>query len=489
MNAAASISSVHKPGRVVTADPRRWISLVFIAIAQLMVALDATIMSIALPSAQASLHFSDAERQWVITAYTLAFGGLLLLGGRVADRLGRKRAFLIGLAGFATASVLGGVALNLGMLIAARALQGAFAALLTPTALSLLAVTFTEPRERAMAFAVYGGIAGSGAAAGLLLGGALTEYLNWRWCLYVNVPIAIVAAIGAFTVLTDTAPSRNHRFDIPGVVLATAGLVALVYGCTQAVTAGWGSGTVVGSLVASVALLALFVVREARTANPLLPLRIVLDRNRGGAYLAVMLAIAGMFGAFLFLTYYLQVVLRYTPLQAGLAFLPMTVASQVGSWAIARTLMPRVPARALMAPGLLVAAAGMAVLTQLRVDGGYLLHILPAEVLLGLGIACVMVPAFSIGTLGVDPRQAGVAAATVNTASQIGASLGTALLNTIAAGATVAYLASHGRSLAAQALVHGYSSATVWGTAILVLGAVLSAVLINAGRTASHQSK
>ncbi len=467
---------------------RRWIALAFIALAQLMIALDATIVSIALPSAQRALRASDAERQWVITAYTLAFAALLLVGGRIADTFGRKRTFVIGLAGFALASAVGGSSGSFLVLLAARAAQGAFAALLAPTALSLLAVTFTQPHERARAFAVYGAIAGSGAALGLLLGGVLTQYLGWRWCLYVNVPIAVAAAVGGFRVLNGDGGARGQRVDIPGVVFATAGLVALVFACTQAVSSGWRSATVIGFLVASAVLLCAFVVREALTSAPLLPLQIVLDRNRGGAYLAAAFAIAGMFGAFLFLTYYLQVVLRYSPLQAGLAFLPLTVASQAGSWGIASVLMPRVPARWIMAPGALTAAAGMLILTQIQVDSGYLTHVLPAEILLGIGIACVMAPAFNLGTRGVDPRQAGVAAATVNAATQIGASLGTALLNTIAASATVAYLAGLRPSAGGmnQALVHGYAVATAWAAGVLVLGAVVTAILINAGRPAPH---
>ena len=324
---------------------RRWITLAFVALAQLMIALDATIVSIALPSAQRALGASDAERQWVITAYTLAFAGLLLVGGRIADSIGRKRTFVIGLAGFALASAIGGSASSFLVLLAARAAQGAFAALLAPTALSLLAVTFTQPRDRARAFAVYGAIAGSGAALGLLLGGVLTQYLGWRWCLYVNVPIAIAAAVGGWRVLSGNGGGHRQPIDVPGVIFATGGLVALVYACTDAVSSGWGSATVIGFLAGSALLLIAFVVREARAENPLLPLRIVLDRNRGGAYLAAAFAVAGMFGAFLFLTYYLQVVLRYSPLQAGLAFLPLTVASQAGSWGIAGVLMPRVPAR------------------------------------------------------------------------------------------------------------------------------------------------
>jgi EmrB/QacA subfamily drug resistance transporter len=474
MSAAPSLA----PQVQVSQQPsrRRWVALAFIALAQLMIALDATIVSIALPSAQAALGASDADRQWVVTAYTLAFGGLLLLGGRVADTLGRKRAFVIGLAGFALASVIGGAAPNFGVLVAARAMQGAFAALLAPTALSLLAISFTQPRERATAFAVYGSIAGSGAAIGMLLGGALTQYLSWRWCLYVNLPIAVAAAIGGWSVVPDSTSRARSSFDVPGAVLVTGGLVALVYACTEAATSGWSSGIAVGLLVISAAMLVLFVVREARTANPLLPLRILADRNRGGAYVTVGLGVAGMFGAFLFLTYYMQVVLHYTPLQAGLAFLPITIASQAGSWLIARRLLPRLAPRTFMVPAALVAAAGMALLTQMQVGSGYLSLILPAEILLGLGISSLMVPAFSLATLGVDQREAGVASATVNTAQQIGASLGTAVLNTIAAGATAGFA---GPRLAA--LVHGFAVATGWGAVVLVLAAITSGVLITAG--------
>jgi EmrB/QacA subfamily drug resistance transporter len=448
-----------------------------------MVALDATIVNIALPSAQASLHVSDASRQWVITGYTLAFGGLLLLGGRIADRFGRKRTLLAGLAGFAAASALGGAAPSFELLIAARALQGAFAALLTPTALSLLAVTFTEPRERATAFAVYGSIAGSGAAIGLLLGGALTQFLSWRWCLYVNVPIALVAAFGAWRLLPGGAGShRGGGFDVAGVVLGTGGLVAVIYACSQAVSLGWSSPLVVGLLAGGCVVLAGFVVRERTARSPLLPLQIVLDRTRGGMYLAVLLSLAGLLGAFLFITYYLQVVLHYSPLEAGLAFLPVTVSSQLASWLVARRLLPRVPPGALVVPGLLVAAAGVALLTQLRPDGtSYFTTALPAELLLGAGIACAMVTAFSNATLGVARTLSGVAAAAVNTAQQIGASVGVAVLNSVAAGATAAYLAAHaaGHHLAA-ALVHGFTVATAWAAVILVVGAVVAALLIRA---------
>ena len=453
-----------------------------------MMALDATIVSIALPSAQASLGASDADRQWVVTAYTLAFGGLLLVGGRLADLLGRKRAFVLGLAGFAAASAVGGAAPNFSVLIAARAVQGAFAALLAPTALSLVTVSFSEPRERATAFAVYGSIAGSGAAIGFVLGGVLTQYLAWRWCLYVNIPVALAAAAGGWWVLPVSARRPVGQLDLAGVVLASTGLVALVFASVKAVELGWSSPFVVGLFVASVVASGSFVLREATAANPLLPLRILADSVRAGAYLTVALGVGGMFGAYLFLTYYLQAVLHYTPLQAGLAFLPVTVASQSSSWLIARRLMPRVPPRALMAPGALVAAVGLALLTQLRVDSAYLTLVLPAELLLGAGISCAMVPAFNTATQRIDPRDAGVASATVTAAQQVGSSLGTAVLNTIATAATASYLATHSFAPRANALVAGFATAAWAGTAILVLAALVARVLVSAPRPAVRGS-
>lgn len=294
-------------------DPRRWWGLVVIALAQLMVVLDATIVNIALPSAQRDLGMSDGNRQWVITAYTLAFGGLLLLGGRVADLVGRKRTFVIGLVGFAAASALGGAATGSGMLFAARALQGVFAALLAPSALSLLTTTFTDPKERGKAFGIYGALAGSGSAIGFIVGGLLTEYLNWRWCLYVNVPIAVAAVIGALVLLHDRPGHAGARLDVPGVLLGCGGLVAIVYGFSEAQPRGWSDALVLTLLVGGVVLLAAFVWWQSRTPMPLLPLHIVKDRNRAGCFLTMGLAVIGMFGLFLFMTYYLQVVLAYSP--------------------------------------------------------------------------------------------------------------------------------------------------------------------------------
>ena len=480
-----------QPEAIPAAVPRRrWLALVCISVAQLMVALDATVINIALPSAQHSLHISDAQRQWVVTAYTLAFGGLLLLGGRLADTLGRRRVFLVGLAGFAIASAVGGAAPHFGWLLAARAAQGAFAALLTPTALSLLAVTFVEVRERAKAFAVFGAIAGTGGALGLLLGGVLTEYVQWRWCLFINVPIAFVALVAARRVLPDVPVRARGALDVTGALLVTGGLASVVYGLSEAASDGWSSVPTLGGLATGAALLAAFVMVEAASPHPLLPLRIPRDRNRGGASLGIGLAVVAMYGLFLLLTYDFQVVLRYSPAKAGLAFLPMSAAVLASSTTISRALLPRVAPRMLMAPGLLFGAAGVATLTRLSVHASYVAHALPAELMLGAGMGAVFVPAFSTATAGVDQRLAGVASAVANTAQQMGASFGTALLNTVAATSTAAYVASHlvgGHVAAAShtavspaALVHGYASAAGWAAVILLGAAIVVALLVRA---------
>ncbi|MFF4170824.1 MFS transporter [Streptomyces sp. NPDC001744] len=473
-------------------DPGRWKALVFIALAQLMVVLDATIVNIALPSAQRDLGISDGNRQWVITAYALAFGGLLLFGGRVADLWGRKRAFVVGLAGFAAASALGGAANSEVMMLGARALQGAFGALLAPAALSLLAVTFTDAKERAKAFGIFGAIAGGGGAVGLILGGFLTEYLNWRWTFFVNIPFAVVAAVGAYLVVREPAGGRNRSaLDVPGVVLSTLGLVALVYGFTRAESEGWGDTGTVGLFAGSAVLLLAFVLTEARVKSPLLPLRVLADRDRGGVYLSLGLAVIAMFGLFLFLTYYLQVVEGYSPVRTGFAFLPMIVGMITGSTQIGARLMTRVPPRLLMAPGFLTAAVGMLLLTRLEIGTSYAGLILPAQLLLGLGMGTAFMPAMSLATQGVDPKDAGVASAMVNTSQQVGGAIGTALLNTIAASATTAYLVDHAagattpaarRLLQLQGMVEGYAAAIWWAVGILAVSAVIAFVFLTPGK-------
>ncbi|KEF21101.1 Puromycin resistance protein pur8 [Streptomyces rimosus] len=483
-------------------DPRRWWGLVVIALAQLMVVLDATIVNIALPSAQRELHMSDANRQWVITAYTLAFGGLLLLGGRIADLVGRKRAFVTGLVGFAVASALGGAATGQGMLFGARALQGAFGALLAPAALSLLTTTFTDGKERGKAFGIYGAIAGGGSAIGLIAGGLLTEYLDWRWCLYVNVPIALIAIAGAWVFLHDRRGNGGAaRLDVLGVVLGWGGLVAIVYGCSEAQPRGWNDGLVLGMLVGGAALLVVFAWWQSRARYPLLPLHIVRDRNRAGAFLTMALAVIAMFGMFLFMTYYLQVVLGYSPVKTGMAFLPITAAIIVGSTQISARLLHHIPPRMLMVPGAVLAAAGLAWLTTLTAEPAYVSHVLPSEILVGLGMGLIFMPVMATATAGVAPQDSGVTSATVNTAQQVGGSIGTALLNTIATSASATYIGSHLASAAREAggrltpaardgvvkdgVVHGFTVAIGWGAGIMLLAAVVAGVLVN-GKAPKH---
>jgi EmrB/QacA subfamily drug resistance transporter len=471
-----------------SAHPQRWRALAFIAIAQLMVVLDATVVNIALPHAQAALHISDSNRQWVITAYSLAFGGLLLFGGRVGDIWGRKRTFLLGLTGFTLASALGGAAVNTGMLLGARALQGAFAALLAPAALSLLTVTFTQAKERAAAFGIFSSIAAAGGAVGLLLGGLLTEYLDWRWTMYVNIIFAVAAAIGASIFVHDHAEQRNRdRLDVPGALLATLGLVALVYGFTKAEENGWGAGITVGLFAAAALPLAAFVLVESRITAPLLPLRVLTDRNRGGAYLSIGLAMIGMFGQFLFLTYYLQQVKGYSPVLCGVAFLPLVACLVIGSTQIGARLVNRVPVRLLMGPGFLLAALGMLLLTRITADSSYWTHVLPSELMLGIGMGAATMPGMSVATSRVRPQDAGVASAMVNTSQQVGGAIGTALLNTVAASATATWITAHATGATnepragVQAAVHGYAVAYAVAAVIMTLAAAIAFAFINTG--------
>ncbi|MEU6476261.1 DHA2 family efflux MFS transporter permease subunit [Streptomyces sp. NPDC047017] len=475
------------------AESHRWWGLVVIAIAQLMVVLDATIVNIALPSAQRALHMSDANRQWVITAYTLAFGGLLLLGGRIADLAGRKRTFVTGLTGFAAASAFGGAATSSGMLFGARALQGAFAAVLAPSALSLLTTTFTDPRERGKAFGIYGALAGSGSAIGFLVGGLLTEYLNWRWCLYVNVPIAVVAVLGAFALLHDRPGTAGARLDVPGAVLGCGGLVALVYGFSEAQPRGWTDALVLGLFAGGVVLLGAFVWWQGRAPVPLLPLRVLRDRDRSGCFLTMLLAVIGMFGLFLFMTYYLQEILGYSPLRTGLAFLPLTAAIVVGSTQVSARLLHHAAPRALMVPGMLLAAAGLLLLTRLTVTSRYTTEVLPALLLMGLGMGLTFMPVFATATAGVAPQDSGVTSATVNTAQQVGGSIGTALLNTVATTSSAAYITAHLRGPADRArvvpegIVHGYTVAIWWAAAVMLLAGLVAGFMVTA-RAPKHST-
>ena len=465
----------------------RWVALVFIALAQLMVVLDATIVNIALPTAQRSLAFSNDDRQWVITAYALAFGSLLLLGGRLSDFFGRRRMFIIGVVGFALASALGGAAQNFTALLIARALQGVFAAALAPAALSLLAVTFTEPRDRAKAFSVFGAIGGGGGAVGLLVGGLLTEYASWRWCLYVNDGIALVVLAGAIVVLRSGPPATRPHLDLPGAVTAVLGVVGIVYGLANTESHGWGAAITIAPLAGGVVVLALFFLLESRAAHPLLPLRVVLNRNRGGAYLTIGIVGIGLFGVFLFLTYFLSNTLGYSPVRTGSAFLPMMGAIIVSATLVGTFLVARVGPRPLVPIGAVMGAGGMVLLSRLSVDSTYVTGVLPALLVIGVGLGLTFAPVQNAAVTGVDPKDVGVASAMINTVQQIGGAIGTAVLSYVAATAATGYVTDNVGAggvtarLTTLATVHGYRTVFWWAAGAFLVGAVASVLLFRSG--------
>ncbi|MDV6270735.1 MFS transporter [Rhodococcus globerulus] len=463
---------------------KRWLILAVLGIAQLMVVLDATIVNIALPAAQRSLEFGDSDRQWIITAYALAFGSLLLLGGRLSDLFGRRRTFIVGLIGFAVTSAIGGAAVNFEMLVAARAGQGVFGALLAPAALSLLSVTFTDPAERAKAFGIFGAVAGGGGAIGLLLGGALTEWVDWRWCLYVNLFFAAIALVGAVLLFVPhVTTGARPKLDIPGTVLVSISLFSIVFGFSKAESNGWGAGTTIAWLTAGVVFMAAFIYWQTKSDHPLLPLRVVTDRIRAGSYLAIFLSGAGMFAVFLFLTYYMQLILGYTPIVTGLAFMPMVFGIVTAATLSTAVLLPRFGPRILITSGMVIAAIGMTILAQISVDSTYAVHILPGLIVTGLGMGSIFAPSMQGATSGVRYEDAGVASATVNTMQQVGGSIGTALLSTIAASASTNYLV--GREVnpitQAQAAVESYTTTFYWAAAIFAVGAVLTALVVRSG--------
>ena len=466
---------------------RRWWILGVLGIAQLMVILDGTIVNIALPSAQHDLHFSNADRQWIVTAYSLAFGSLLLLGGRIGDMIGRKRALVIGLVGFAAASAVGGASVNFAMLVIARSVQGAFGALLAPSVLALLTTTFTDPDERGRAFGIYGAIAGAGGALGLLLGGILTSYASWRWTLFVNLVFAASAIIGAMLWLANDEGADHDPLDLPGLFLVGGGLFSLVFGFSHAETTAWRNPYTIGFLVAGVVLLAVFAYVETTTKYPLLPPRVVLNRTRGGSVLAMMIASVGIFGVFLFLTYYLQGTLGFSPVKSGLAFLPLVAALAAMSQVSNRTLLPRFGPKPIVPIGMLLCAAALVGLHYVGLHSSYVSHVLPYLIVLGVGFGMCVAPAFSTGTLGLAPQDAGVGSATLNTAQQVGGSIGTSLLNTVAAGAATSYLV--GRALTPAnfqaALLHSYTTAFLWSAVIFVVGAVVAGLVLQRGGLAT----
>ena len=463
----------------------RWAILAVLGIAQLMVVLDATIVNIALPSAQTALHFSNDNRQWIVTAYSLAFGGLLLLGGKISDLFGRKWTFIVGLIGFAAASAVGGAAQSFLMLAVSRAFQGAFGALLAPAALSLLTTTFTETSERNKAFGIYGAIAGSGASVGLLLGGALTEALSWRYTMFVNVIFAIIAVIASLALLTNVAPEHKPKVDVPGVMTVTVGLFAIVFGFNRAQTDGWTAAVTLITLAVGVLLLISFAAIEARSRHALLPPRVAADRNRGASFLAMLLSASAMFGVFLFLTYYLQDNRGYSPVKTGLAFLPMTGVIMLTAVTVATALLVRVGPKVLVSTGMLLAAVGMGIFTQIGASTTYLWPVLPGLLVMGLGLGLIFGTAMNTATVGVQASDAGVASALVNACQQVGGALGTALLSTIAASATATYAGAHAAiarasgqaALTNQSAIHGYTIAFWVSAGLFVAGAIITGLL------------
>jgi EmrB/QacA subfamily drug resistance transporter len=462
---------------------RRWWILVVLAVAQLMVILDGTIVNIALPTAQRDLHFSNADRQWIVTAYSLAFGSLLLLGGRIGDLVGRKRALVVGLVGFAVASAIGGASVNFTMLVIARTVQGAFGALLAPSVLALLTTTFTDPNERGKAFGIYGAVAGAGSAIGLLLGGILTSYASWRWTLFVNLAFAAVAIAGAVLWLKKDEGADHDPFDLAGLLLVAGGLFSLVFGFSHAQTTAWSNPFTVGFLVAGLVLLAAFAYFETRSTYPLLPPRVVLNRTRGGSLLAMLFASVGIFGVFLFLTYYLQGTLGYSPVRTGVAFLPLVGALAATAQVSNQILLPRLGPKPIVPIGLLVCAGALFGLHLVGLHTSYVSHVLPYLLVLGVGFGLSVAPAFSTGTLGLAPEDAGVGSATLNTAQQVGGSIGTSLLNTLAASAAASYLV--GRTVTPvnfqAALLHSYTTAFLWSSSIFVAGAVVAGLVLRPG--------
>jgi EmrB/QacA subfamily drug resistance transporter len=474
----------------------RWAVLGLLGVAQLMVVLDATIVNIALPSAQRALHFSTDSRQWVVTAYALAFGSLLLLGGKLGDLFGRKWTLIGGLTGFAVASAIGGMAQSFGMLVAARALQGVFGALLAPSALGLLTVTFQGSPDRPKAFGIFSAIAAGGASLGLLLGGVLTQALSWRWSLYVNLAIAVPTALVALRLLRNERQPGRSPIDLPGVALASGGLFALVYGFSNAETAAWTDPITIIALGLSAALLIGFIALERRVEHPLLPLHIVWDRARGGAYATIALAGSAVFAVFLFLTYYMQQNLGYSPLRTGLGFLPMTVMIVLTATTVQTRILPRTGAKPVVATGMTLGIAAMLLFTQLTPHAAYVTHVLPGLLLTGVGMGCIFAPAFSTATLGVQSHDAGVASAMVNTSQQVGGSVGTALLSTIFASAAAGFVSAHAKTagLATAASVHGYTTAFEWAAALFGVGLLVALLILPSdgaarARTADVQAR
>ena len=461
-------------------DRRRWIVLALIVVAQFMVVLDVAIVNVALPSIKVDLHFSQESLQWVITAYSILFGGVLMLGGRLADLLGRRRLFMIGLALFTVSSLLDGLAWSEGSLIAFRSLQGLGAALLSPAALSILTTTFAEGRERNLALGIWGAVSGSGAAAGVLLGGALTSAFSWSWIFFINVPVGVAAIALTPTLMRESRAALSHRhFDLAGAGSITGGLMLLVYAMTRAAQHGWATAESIVLLAASAGLIATFFVIEARSPAPLLPLRIFRLRTLSGSNVAGILMGGAIFAQFFLLTLYMQEVLHYSALHTGLAYIALTL-TIIAFSALAQALVTRVGVRLVLPAGLALSAIALVLYARLPVHGSYFSDLFPAFLISGLGLALAFVP-MSIGALtGVRSSDAGVASGLINTTQQVGGAIGVAVVTTIATTLTAHYVTAHpGTSpLAGAALVHGFQAAFYVLAAIAATGAVLAAILL-----------
>jgi EmrB/QacA subfamily drug resistance transporter len=462
------------------ANERRWSALALIVTAQFMVILDVAIVNVALPSIKTDLHFSQTNLQWVISAYAILFGGVLLLGGRLADLLGRRRLFVAGLALFAASSLLCGLSWSEGSLIAFRALQGLGGALLAPAALSLLMTTFSEGRERNLALGIYGAASCSGAAVGVLLGGVLTSYLNWSWIFFINVPVGVAAIALTPILLRESRADLGHRhFDFAGAASITAGLMLLVYAMTRATSDGWGSSTTIALLFAAVALVLAFVAIEIRSPSPLLPLRIFRSRTLSAANASMAIVGGVAFSEFFLLTLYLQDVLHYSAIRSGLAFSGFALAVVVIS-NVAQAVVGRFGVRPTLTAGLLLSAVSVAYLTRLPVDGHYFWDLFPAFVLGGAGMGLSFVPVTIASLTGVERSDAGVASGLINTSRQIGGAIGLAGVSAIAASSTSNYLHSHAALTAGSgaALDHGFQTALYALTGVLLLGALIAGALV-----------
>jgi EmrB/QacA subfamily drug resistance transporter len=474
MSATAS-APISAPSRAQASN--RWLVLVIACLAQFMVVLDATVVNVALPSIQRGLDFSASNLQWVVNAYTLVFGGFLLLGGRASDLLGRKRLFIAGTVLFSVASLINGLAQTSGMLVAGRGLQGLGAALLSPAALSIITTTFTDTSERTKALGVWSAIAAGGGAVGLLLGGVLTDLASWPWIFIVNVPVGVITLVATLRYVPESRDELPHRsFDLAGAVSVTAGLILLVYAIVKAQSFGWSSGRTIGLLAAAAALLALFVVIERRAVAPLVRLSIFKVRTLAVADVVLLLVASGLFGMFFFASLYVQEILGYSPLRAGLAFLPVTAGIVVGA-GIAQPLVRRFGVRAVSVVGVLLAAAGLTVLTQVPVNGTYAADLLPGLIPMSIGMGLVFVPITLLATSGVSADDSGLASGLFNTAQQVGGSLGLAILSTVAASRTTNLLSSHSATVLA-ARVSGYQVAFATAAGMLVAGAIILMVAL-----------